>query len=184
MKKFSAKNKIIIAAIAWVIASAFMLTYGFDILSSGNQQLIFKIEESKKELAALQEEKNSYNQAQKDLEQLKQEQLQPEDFFSKDVTLVNELKFLEDLEESLNVDLSVSGVSGTSRTAGKAKTISDIATVPYAISASGQFQNIVDLIQTMENLPFVSSLNSLSLTVGDKGTVNLSMTANFYLRRN
>jgi hypothetical protein len=184
MKPFSAKNKIILALAGWIITCAGMLMYGFDILQGGNQQLIFQIEESKKELAALQDEKDSFVQAQKDVEQMKSEKIQPEDFFSKDITLVNELKTLEGLGDSLGVELSVSGISGTAKTAGKAKTISDIATVPYSIYANGPYRNIVDLVQTLENLPFVSTINAISLSVGDQGSVNLSLGASLYLRRN
>jgi hypothetical protein len=117
MNKFSAKNKIISAAIAWILVSVFMVMYGFSIFSSSNQKTLFEIEESKKELAALQAEKNSYAQAQKDLEQMSKEQIQPQDFFSKDITWATESKFLEDLQDSLGVKLQVSGVSGTIETA-------------------------------------------------------------------
>lgn len=183
MKKFSAKNKIVVSLIVWALVSASMLLYGFNIMEAGNQKMIFQIEESRKELAALQDEKNSYTQAQKDLDQMQKENLQPADFFSQDISLVNELKTLEDLQSKLGVDLTVSGVSGTAKTAQKAKTVSDIVTVPYSISAVGPYENITDLVQTLENLPFVTTVSAISLSVADKGRVNLSLGANFYLRR-
>ncbi len=184
MKPMSAKNKIVIAVVIWLIASVSMVMYGFGIFSTGNQKMLFQIQESKKELAALQEEKNSYAQAQKDLEQMLKEKIQPQDFFSQDVTLVNELKILEDLQDSLGIKLTVSGVSGTAGSAAKAKTQSDIVSVPYGISASGPFESIVHLVQTLENLPFVTTIGSLAISSGEKGTVNFATNANFYLRRN
>jgi Tfp pilus assembly protein PilO len=184
MKPMSAKNKIVIAVVLWLVVSAAMIMYGFNIFSGSNQKMLFQIQESKKELAALQEEKNSYTQAQKDLEQMQKKDIQPSDFFSKDITLVEELKILEDLQESLQIKLTVSGVSGTAGTAPKAKTQSDIVVVPYAISASGPFENILKLVQTLENLPFITNIGSLAVSTGEKGSVNFSTSANFYLRRN
>jgi peptidoglycan hydrolase CwlO-like protein len=57
MKPMSAKNKIVIAVVLWLVVSAAMIMYGFNIFSGSNQKMLFQIQESKKELAALQEEK-------------------------------------------------------------------------------------------------------------------------------
>ncbi|MBL8030435.1 MAG: hypothetical protein JNN11_04275 [Candidatus Doudnabacteria bacterium] len=184
MKKTSAKQKIIFASLGWVFVSVGMVMYGFGFLAASNQKTVFNIQESKKELAALVEEKNSFTQAQKDLERLQNETLQPEEFFSRDITLVEELRVLESLQETLGVRLSVNGVSGTSKTGIKASAQSDIVSVPYSVAASGPYENIVRLVNTLENLPFVSSISGISLSVGEGDSVNLSLSASFYLRRN
>ncbi len=117
------------------------------------------------------------------MERLDKEELKPEDFFSRDITLVEELKVLESLQETLGVKMSVNGVTGTAKSAVKASAQSDIVSVPYSIAASGPYENIVRLVNTLENLPFVNSVSGISITVGEAGNVNLSLYASFYLRR-
>lgn len=183
MNKFPAKNKIILTTFFWLVFCCAMVFYGFKIVETGNTQLLFQISEAKKEQGFLKAERDSFVLAQKDLENLKAEKLQPENFFSQDTSLVNELEFLENLQNELGVKISVSGVSGTSKTAAKAKTQSEIVTIPYSINVTGSFSRVVDFIEVLENLPFASSVNSLSFSVADQNQVNASIGASFYLKR-
>ena len=121
-KHLSAKNKIIIIILAWLVLSFGMLTYVFKFLDSTNQQILDSMGQQKSILASLQAERESEMRAQRDLQELSQKLYQPEDFFSRDTTLVNEIKILENLGQKYNLKMQLSGVSGTINTAPKAKT--------------------------------------------------------------
>jgi Tfp pilus assembly protein PilO len=131
----------------------------------------------------LEAEKQSFDFAQKDLEQLSRMPLQPENFFSQDVTLVSELETLEKLGSQLNVRVELSGISGTVKNAAKAKTASDIVTIPYNISVRGSYPQIVNFLEYFENLPFVTTLTSLAIRSTGEGEVIMSGNALFYLKR-
>jgi len=183
MKKLSAKNKIILLGAAWVVVSAAMLFYFFGILDIQNQATVYSIDEKKKELQTLQVQNESYLRAKSDLKQVALEPLQPEDFFSKDVTLVNELKVLEDLKQKLGVQTQISGISGTVGSAAKAKTVTPVVVIPYGITVSGTLVQVVDFIETLENLSFITNVSNIGITSLDNGKVNATMSASFYLTK-
>jgi Tfp pilus assembly protein PilO len=109
--------------------------------------------------------------------------VQPEDFFSRDITLVKELEVLEGLKQRFNVQTQIGGISGTVTSAGKAKTTTPLAVIPYSISVTGPLSDVVDFIETLENLSFITNVNNVSVTAADSGKVNASMSADFYLRK-
>ncbi len=183
MNKITAKSKIYSALAIWLLVCLAMFSYGFKILDNSNQETQDKILQQNKELAVLEAEKASYEQANKDLSELSQKKMQPGDLFSRDITLVNELKTLESLAQTLGLDLNLSGISGTTKTAPKAQTQGDIVIVPYYMIVNGQFSKVVDFIETAENLPFITHLNGVTISAASGGTVNANLTANFYLRK-
>jgi len=183
MNKFSAKNKIYVAAAVWLISCGLMFGYFFKILARSNESAVVEILQQKKDLASLQAERDSFERARSDLKMLAGEAYQPEAFFSRDITLVKEIEVLENLGKQLDVKLSLSGLSGTTKTAPKAKTQGAIVIVPYNIILQGSFEKIVDFIETLENLDFITNIGGLSLSAGSGGTVTLNFTSNFYLRQ-
>ncbi|MCL5666537.1 MAG: hypothetical protein M1383_02095 [Patescibacteria group bacterium] len=183
MGTISTKNKIFIALAVWLIACASMFGYFFNILSHSNGILLSDIKSKNKEKEVLANEQDSYLTAKKDVETLRGKAVQPEDFFSKDVALVEEIRTLENLGERLGVKFSLSGISGTVGSAPKAPTVSSIASVPYSLSISGDFTSATAFIESLEHLSFVTYPRDLSVTSGGSGTVNVSLTANFYLQK-
>jgi Tfp pilus assembly protein PilO len=124
----------------------------------------------------------SYRQSQKDLKDMAAQQYQPDNFFSQDITLVKEIEELEALGQTSGVTLTLNGISGTINTVPKAKAQGELFTVPYSISVSGPYNKVVDFIETLENLDFITPLGTLSLS-SSGGTVSASMSASFYIRR-
>lgn len=183
-KRLSAKNKIIIIGILLVVLSLLNFTYFFKILDASNQKILDSMAKDKKGLAVLLAEQQSEAQAQYDLQELAKKPLQPEDFFSRDITLVNEIKILENLEEKLGVKMSLSGVSGTIKSAAPANTVTPLVVIPYNIGVTGSLNRVVDFIETLENLNFVTNVSNISLSSADQGNVSAGMTASFYLRKN
>lgn len=183
MNKLSAKNKIFVLLAVWFILSVCMFGSFFNFLDIANQRALDSMAKQKKELAQLKAERESYKQAQGDLDKLAQSLYQPDAFFSRDITLVNELQILEDLSKKLNVDIQLSGISGTVNTIPKAKTITPIGMVPYGIGVSGSFSDVVDFVESLENLAFISNVSSISISSADKGLVHANLSSGLYLKK-
>lgn len=183
MKKLSAKNKIILLLMAWFILSALMFLYFFKLLDGQNQATLDSMAKERKDLAVLQAHDASYKKAQADLQTLGSKAYQPEDFFSKDIALVNEIQTLESLAAKYNLRMQLSGVAGTIGALPKAPTISSIAIVPYGITLNGDLFQVVNFIENLEQLSFITNVTSFSLTSADKGSVTASLGANFYLKK-
>ena len=79
--------------------------------------------------------------------------------------------------------MQLSGVSGTINTAPKAKTTTALVVIPYSISLSGSLQDVLNFIETLENLSFITNVGSVSIAAADSGSVSAGLTANFYLRK-
>ncbi|MBI5530055.1 MAG: hypothetical protein HY918_00965 [Candidatus Doudnabacteria bacterium] len=183
MGKFSAKNKVIILFTSWLAVSLVMFLFIFGILDESNQKIVDSMAKQRQELALLKAEKASYLKAQQDLQTLAKKQYQPDNFFSKDVALVKEIETLETWADKVGVQMQLSGISGTVATAAKAKTATSIAMVPYGINLNGSLEQVVNYIEVLENLGFVTNLTSVSLSSADRGTVSANLTANFYLSK-
>lgn len=183
MKYFSAKNKMIILAIAWIVMSSAMLLYLFNILDSSNQAQLDAMAGDRKDLAVLEAERESYNRARQDLNQMAKEAYQPDDLFSKDINFVKELEILENLSQKLNVKMVISGVSGTVGAAPKAKTTTALAVVPNTISLTGSLSSTVDFVETLEHLSFITGVNAVNISSADQGNVTVNLSSNFYLKK-
>ncbi len=183
MLQMKAKNKIILALAGWAIISSAMFFYFFDILDQANQKTLNSMAQQRKDLANLKAERESYRLAKEDLEALANKTYQPVDFFSKDVSLVTEIKTLEALGEQMGVTMQLSGVSGTATTAAKAKTITALAVVPYSIYLTGQLEQVVKFIEAVENLSFVTKTDTLSINAGENGNVVAVLSASFFIKK-
>jgi len=182
-QKLSAKYKIFVVLATWVVVGLILQLYVYKILDKSNVAMVGKIEQQNREMSVLDAERISFEKAQEDLDILAKKPLQPEELFSKDVTLVNEVKYLENLANIIGVDIALSGLSGTVKSASKAKTSGDLIVVPYSMNISGSFSKIVDFIETFENLPFITVLDGMSLTTLGEGEVSANLRANFYLKK-
>ena len=183
MPSLTAKNKIVVIALAWLIASLLNFTYFFGILDASNQQSLKTIAKRKTDLASLQAQAESARQAQQDLLKLAQQPLQPENLFSRDITLVNEIKTLENLRDKFDLEMRLTDISGTINTAPKAKTITPLAVISYGINLNGSLSRVVDFIETLEHLGFITDVTNVSIGAADRDTVTASLRANFYLRK-
>ena len=179
----NSKNKIYAALAVWLALSGAMIGYCFKILQNANLEILSKISSQQTELNQLTAERDSYQQAKRDLDEMQTKTIQPDDFFSRDITLVDEIKTLENLGQKFGVNLDLSGLSGTVAQAPKANTKGVIYAASYSINLSGDFVKAVGFIEAFENLAFVTTLNSLSVSKAGQGNVNINMAANFYLRQ-
>lgn len=183
MKGLSAKNKIVLLFLGWLIFSAVMFFYFFKLFDSKNQATVSSMAQQKKDLVVLKAQDASYKQAQADLQQLAGKTYQPENFFTRDTALVNELQTLEDLGPKYNVKMQIAGVSGTIGVLPKANTATSLGLVPYSISLNGDFFQVMDFLENFEHLSFITNVTSISLNAADKSNVTLNLGASFYLRK-
>jgi len=183
MKGFSAKNKIVALAAVWLAVCLVMLFYFFKILDSGNEAQLIAMAGDRATLAVLQAERDSYNRAQQDLDQMAKESIQPDNFFSSDIAFVKELEILENLSQKLNVQFAISGISGTVATAAKAPTVTPLVTVPAGISLTGDLNSTMAYVETLENLSFITNVSGININSADKGNVSVNLTASLYLKQ-
>ena len=179
----STGTKIYISLSLWLAICATMFFSGFKILDRGNHAALVQISKQKNQMLSLQAEAESYRLAQQDLRDVTQKKYQTSEFFSQDVTLVKEIEILESLGKTRGVNLSLGGISGTINTVPKAQTKGQLFLVPYSVSVNGPLNNVVDFIETLENLDFITTLNSLNITSAGDGNINASMGAKFYIRK-
>lgn len=179
----SVQNKIYLVIALWIVACAAMFFYGFKVLETGNRAALQQISKQKNQQLVLKAEQDSYRLAQKDLEDMEKKPLKPEDFFSADISLVKQIEALENLGKARGVNLSLNGISGTINTVSKAKAQSELFIVPYGLSVSGSFSQVVDFIETLENLDFITTLGTLNVSSSGDGNVSASMSASMYIRR-
>ena len=166
MNKLSPKNKIYVAVILWAIVSLVMFSFVFGISANASERILAGITAQKQQLATLNGKSESYSLAQQDLQTMAQKPIQPDAFFSKDITLVKEIETLENLSQTTGVTLALSGVAGTTQTAPRANTLSNIVDIPYGITLQGPFPTVVDFIQSLENLDFITNITAVSPFVG------------------
>jgi len=169
--------------LAWFILSAMMFLYFFKLVDGQNQATLNSMAQERSDLALLQAQDASYKQAQADLQELAGKPLQPEDFFSSDIALVNEIRTLENLASKYNLKMELSGVAGTIDSLQSANTLTPIAIVPYGITLSGDFFQSINFIESLEHLSFVTNPTDITIESTDNGNVGVSMTANFYLKK-
>jgi len=182
MRQFSYKYKIILLVVGWLALAGLLFGYIFGILSQGSQNKVTEIIAKKKEVMDLQAEQRSYQLAKNDLDQLASKDLQPDDFFSRDTSLVNEVRELESLAERNNLEINF-GLAGMATSLGKAKTSAELLIAPYTMNLEGQFSNVVTFLQSVEYLSFITHLKTVSVSSTSGGEVNASFSSVFYLKK-
>lgn len=177
------KVKIYGLFVIWLVLCVGVFAYGFNILNASNQVAMDNIAKDQKDIQALQQQEQSFQEAQREVKQMQDAQPQPSEFFSQDITLVKELETLESLGKNLNVKLVISGVSGTIATVPKAPTQSALFVVSSSLSVTGGLDQVVNFLQATEHLGFIMSVNSFTFTALGGQQVNASMNIAFYIRK-
>lgn len=179
----SARKKIIALGLSWVALCAVMFGYVFGLFSDGNAEAQRRYQEREMELYRLQAEQESFQRAERDLEVLERDTHQPEQYFSRDVTLVSEIETLEKLASSLKLTFALSGLSGTASAARRAKAQSDLLSVPYSVSIGGAYADVVEFFERLEHLPFITHVTAVTVSAASGGKVNASFTGVFFVRK-
>lgn len=181
--KTSSKNKIFLLAGVYVAGCLTLFLYGFKLLDAGNAATAQALIDQRKQLNDLQTEQRNFQLGNQDLETLEQKPNHPDNFFSKDVRVVNEIKILEALGRDTKVNFTLA-VSGTVQSGGKTPGVnSDILSIPYSLTLSGPFANVAAFLEQMENLSFVTQAKTIAISSSGKGPVNASVSATFFITK-
>jgi hypothetical protein len=175
-------TKIFGSAIVFCVAVAVLFAYGLPWLAHKHEAQLAAILDQKKTVLELRQEQKNVELAKKDLEDLAKKEKLPDDFFSKDTTLVGDLAILESRARDLEVDFALS-VSGTLNTAAKAKTSSDLYVVPFSVQLAGDFQSVVSYLDFLEHTATIFTVRSVNMSANAKGQVNSGLVGNFYLKK-
>ncbi len=174
--KNSAKNKIFLGIFVWLILCFIMFGWVFKKFRLSNQVILESLAVLKKEEAILEAERQSFLQARNDLDKLSKAALQPTDFFSKDITL-------ENIAKDLSVQMNLSGVSGTTKSGQAAGTKTDMIRIPFSLSLQGSLANVVSFMEYLENLEFITPVQTVSINSGGVNNVAAALSASFYVKR-
>ncbi len=181
--KLSSRYKIYIAATGFVVVVGLLFGYLYSILQTSSETIAARIFQKDKEYKGLQSEQLSYEAGKKDLAELEELPKKPADLFSQDVRLVKEIQTLETLAKNASLTMTFS-IAGTSSEAKKApKSIANIYFVPYILNVTGSYQNIVQFMDQVEHVPFVTHFQEISLTALEKDQVRGSFVGNFFIKK-
>lgn len=182
MAKLTYQPKIIGSALGFLAVVLCMILLVYPALHGALEGKLTQIMEQKKTVVELRQERDNIERAKQDMAELAKRPVQPENFFSKDTTLVTELSRLEARAQKLGVDFNLS-VSGTVSQAVKAKTTSELYMVPVTIRLSGPYAAVVSYVDFLEHFSTIVAVRSVSLSTNTKDTVNASLVASVYLRK-
>lgn len=182
MKTNSYTTKIGVCAVLLAIISGVLFGYGLPWAKAKLDSSLSGIMEQKKEVVELRQEQRNLELAKKDLAELASKHVLPEDFFSKDVTLVNNLGVLESKARELGVLLTVS-ISGTVASAPKAKTPTELYMVPFTMQLEGDFANVVAYMDWLEHAGTLFVIRSVTAAGSQKDTIVINLLGTVYLRK-
>jgi hypothetical protein len=182
MKGLSYKYKIYALLAAIVAASLIFFVFIYGWMNQRNQAMADSTAAKNQEYAEAVAEQHSYELGKQDLITLQSKSLQPDDLFSQDTKVVKEIKTLETLAHALGIEFTLQ-VSGTAKTAPKlAKATGQIHVVPYTIVLEGDFEKIVNFIETAEHLNFVTQTKAFTITALDSGATRAALSSEFYIK--
>lgn len=180
------KLKIIIGAIGAAVVAVVLFMFIYPMFGRSNDALALQLEERKKEYENLNSEKRSIEQGQKDLDTISRRVTQPQDLFSSDQTLVEEVRTLESIAEFHNLELELD-VSGTVAEAVPVpNTNSGLISITYAIELEGSYNSLVEFLDAFEQLPFVSHISEMKvqsvIAENQVQGVRAQLTAEFFIK--
>jgi|GEM_PF-2409468 len=131
----------------------------------------------------LQAQIQSLYAMQQDLDQLSKASVKPDDLFTSDVQLVNEIQHIESIAKSTGNDLKIS-ITGTAKDAQPYRSYSKLYAVPYTISLTGPFPATLAFLHYFENSYFVSPPTAIDISnqlALAQGQVKTTILANFFI---
>ncbi len=186
MPKTSYQNKIVGTVSLFAVGALLLFVYGFQWLDSLQASQLELILTQKKNVLELRQQQQNILLAKKDLKQVEDEKIAPDDLFSRDETLVQEISQIESQALKLNLALTLS-VAGTVAQASKAQVTSDLVTIPFSMQVQGSFAHVVQFMDALEHEGFVLTVRSINVTSSstttDADAVTSSLAGVFYLRR-
>jgi Tfp pilus assembly protein PilO len=181
--KLTNQIKIIILSVGFAAFTALMFMFGYDILAGRTDALANNVAQKRLELDVLQREQKSFEQGQIDLAELAKSSYPPEELFSSDTKVVKEIQLLESTAQKYSLSLKLS-VAGTAESALKvAGTSGELFAVPYQLTLSGNFDNVLQFVQQIERMPFVTRVEAIAVNAVSDSEVEVVINSQFYIKK-
>ncbi len=178
----NATNKLYAWIFGWLALSGLVLFWALPSFADNLTKLQYDHRTQIDELQKLEEQVRNVNQMQRDLNTLKDKQIQPEDFFTSDIRLVNEIQHIESAARVSGVSESLA-LSGTADKTQQVPSASNLYAVPYVINLKGSYPSIVAFVEYLENSYFVAPVSAVSFGLGDKNVLGATIFGNFLIHR-
>lgn len=174
--------RIVSSIVGFVLIALLVFGLVLPWFNTALQGSLAKILEQKKTVLELRQEQHNIELAKQDLVEIEKKERLPENFFSKDTTLVTDLGSLEGTARDLRIEFSLS-ISGTVPVAAKAKTTSELFLVPFTIQLSGAYADVISYFDFLEHSGTVFTVQTINLGSGDVERVTANLGGSFYLRK-
>jgi hypothetical protein len=183
MSKISAKSKIYIFLVLWLLVAGSFFGYVINIFKKGNKVLESSVSDKQGTLQSLEVQQKGYLQGKEDIDKVAEQSIQPDDLFSKDVSLVGEIQTLESLAKVYNVTMKLGGLNGTIQSISTVKLNNSLYVVPASIIVTGNLDNVVAFLDHVEHLPFATKINTINIAAMEDRSISLTFSINFYLKQ-
>lgn len=176
-------SKIYIAVALWLVVTGAVFGFGLPKLFGGLTELQNSHQQQTDQYNQLRAQAASLETMKKDIDALKQQQVQPSDFFSTDLHLVNEIKQLETDASKSNVKTSIV-IPGSADKAEVLKgSTAGLLVIPYTLKVTGDFPSLVTFLSYMQNNFFISPVTGINITADQDKSLNTSVFASFFIRK-
>ncbi len=182
MNKPKYQVKIATATATFFVGMLVLFAYVFPYLGDKHANQLAAMLDQKKTVVEMRQEQKNIELAKQDLQDLAKKEKAPEDFFSQDISLVNDLSQVESAARRFGLEFTFS-VTGTAQTAAKAKTASDLYSIPFTMQLRGKFSGAVSFLDWLEHFPNTFTAKSASLAAASGDSINVTLIGNFYLRK-
>lgn len=174
-------HKIYLTLLVWLALTVGAFFYGFPTLADGLVKLQTSHQAQIDTRDKLVAQAKALEKMKKDLEALKKESIQSQDFFTSDTKLVNEIKHIEGIAQNTKTALTISISGSADKAAAAPDTKSKLAIVPYTISLEGAFPDTINFLKYLENSYFISPVNGLSINSDGTDIVTTKILTNFFI---
>lgn len=178
-------KKIILIIVAWLVVTAAVFLYVLPKVGDSLIALQNSHQDQINQLSLLQAQTKNLTQMQADLDVINKKSIKPDDLFPIDVSLVNQLKFIENIAQQTNNQLTIQITGSENQATPVSGSLSHLLQSPYSIKIVGTFPDAVNFIQQMETSYFISPIAGINMSEAtDTKLLTTQILTNAYLRKN
>ncbi|MEZ4180382.1 MAG: hypothetical protein R3B41_02630 [Candidatus Doudnabacteria bacterium] len=182
MSQLSAKSKVIILLVGFVIFAVLMFFLVYPYFDKRNKDILAQINTKKLDLIILEREQKNFKQARTDIEDLRSKDYPPQELFSRDTKVVKEIKVLEGIANDYNLDFSLQVNGGVEDFKPVEGLTSELFIVPYSVTLEGAYNNVLKYLGSAQKTSFINHTTVVSIRAIEDGLVEAIIESNFYLQ--
>jgi hypothetical protein len=183
MNFISYKRKVYFSLLILLALAVALFGYIYGLVDLTNQSIADEATARQVQYITMQSEQQSYEAGKRDLAVLSEKPYQPSAFFSRDTSLVKEIRTLEMLANQLQINFGLQ-IAGNVTSAPKIKdTIGEIRAIPSTMVLEGSFENVTQFLDSMEQLHFVIQVKAITITATEGNRIKAVANSIFYLHQ-